>query len=256
MSLTLGLLALVLPVQAMNLDSLDGKWTASVRIDNLFRMDSYFISAVHTDYHDSSSYEGADAAAYLHSEVSTSWGFPTQYSLQWRWRRDLAIGLDGELGYRRTPRTTYRQWADDHRRDSEVSGTEWKASLALEVCKYLKKDSPVSPFLSVAPFVGRLSSKRLSESTSYEAADTLFERSESSIYQTSWGIDLNWGGELFFRLSKAKMGLKLKSNLVRAWTDCLEERTNSDYRREESPLGIDISLPTQGNFSLWLSFYF
>jgi hypothetical protein len=176
--------------------------------------------------------------------------------VQWRPKRDLTIGLDGEIDYRRMPTTTYRQWTGDERTDSEVSQTDWRASIAVEVYRYLKQDSPVSPFLAVSPFVARSHSKRTRESIRYEVSDTLTERVESSIDQTRYGIDLNWGGELFFRLSKAKMGLRLKSTLISVWRSELEHQSGSDYRTHQEPLGLEVRLPTEGNYSLWLCFYF
>lgn len=255
MGITLGFLMIVLPVGAMNLDSLEGKWTASVRLDNLFRMDTYFSAWVSSDHGDAS----------LYSQQRTSFGFPTEYSVLWKVKKDLAVGLGGGLDYRKESGGRYaREW-DDRREEGEYDGSYWDGSLVIEICKYFKKDKRISPFVSVCPFVSGSHWEKDEDGVCYhETGDTTFYSYTMARDLRRYGVNLDWGGEVFFKLSSVQMGIRMKSTLVRFWRGYYEYSrvtkdagdASLDYTREENLTGVDFDLPTQGNFSMWLCFYF
>jgi len=265
MVLTASVLMLVLPVAAMNLDSLQGKWTASVRMDNLFRMNTHFSASVHADYYGDPYYGDADVSAHVYSEQSGSWGIPTEYSVLWRIRKDLAVGLDGEASYQKSPRGEYRYRGEDYEQRGEYSGTSWTGSLGLEVYKYFCRSLFISPFASISPFIARSHAESVEETTRFQDGQINGRYSTTRRNDTGrYGVSLNWGAEVFFRLSTAQMGLRMKSTLAKFWrhyyeySRISEEEGNirSDRVSEESPLGLELYLPLQGNFSLWLCFYF
>ncbi len=258
MAITLSVLMVVLPVGAMNLDSLQGKWTASVRMDNLFRINTYFHASVHSDYYEDPYYGDAEASAYLYSEQSASCGFPTEYSILWRIKKDIAVGLDGKVRYEKSPRGEYEYKHEDYRRQGEYSGSSWTGSLALEIYKYFKKDKFISPFTSIAPFISQSHSETIEKGTRYQDGDTTSYHYTRTRDAKKCGVDLNCGAEVFFRLFRAQMGLRMKSTLARFWRNSYEYSRNSrsDYTSEENPFGVDFYLPSKGNFGLWLCFYF
>ena len=261
MCVALGLVVIILPVSAMNLDSLEGKWSASVRLDNMFRVETYFHESVWAG-----SFEDELEDVYFVSEHRASFGFPTEYSIMWRLRRDLALGLEGSLDYRKEPKGTYERERTDGREKRDCDGSSWTASLSFGVCRYFTKDKFVSPFLAVVPFLAESHTRRKDDVTySFDSGDSTWTY-QYSIERDAreYGIDVDLGGEVFFRLSSAKMGLRMKSRLVRFWRgsyECLttwveDGDATTDMERRDTPFGVDFDLPTQGNFSLWLSFYF
>lgn len=247
-------------IGALSLDSLQGKWTASVRLDNLFRVNTYFNASVYSDDY----YDDAWASANLYSGHSASFGFPTEYSILWRIKKDLAVGLDGRVSYQKTPEGRYERIWDDRREEAKYEGSYWDGSLALEFYKYFKKEKFISPFLTLSPFLTQSRSERIEDGTGYSLSDTTSYRGTITSQNKRYGVNLNYGVEVFFRLFNAQMGMRMKSTLIKFWrywheysVDTKEDGDRGyEYTREENPFGVNFYLPTKGNFSLWLCFYF
>lgn len=256
MGIMVAFLLAVHSVGALSLDSLQGKWTVSVRMDNLFRVNTYFFASVHSDYYEDPYYEDAEANAYLYSEQSASYGFPTEYSIIWRIKPDIAVGLNGKASYKKSPRGKYEYMQEDYNRKGEYSGGSWSGSLALEIYKYFKKDKFITPFASISPFIDGIHSEFFDEGTRYQDGDTISYHYTRTRDTKRCGVKLNWGWEVFFRLFSAQMGIRTKSTLLKFWRNWYEYSRGSDYKSEEDPYGVDFYLPTKGDFNLWLCFYF
>jgi hypothetical protein len=261
MCIALGFIAIVLPISAMNLDSLEGNWSVSVRLDNMFRVETRFHESVWTG-----SFEDDLGGVYFGSEHSASFGFPTEYSILWRTRRDLALGLEGSLDYRKEPKGTYERERADFRERRDTDGSSWTGSLSLGIYRYFTRDKFISPFVAFVPFLTE-SHYRMSDDVSYslDSGDSTWTQQYSIERDTRrYGAGLHLGAEVFFKLSSAKMGLRMKSRVLRFWRESYERTVTRsedgnariDTVREDTPFGVDFDLPTKGNFSLWLSFYF
>jgi hypothetical protein len=245
----------------MNLDSLEGNWSASVRLDNMFRVETYFHESVWAG-----SFEDDLEEVYFVSEHSASFGFPTEYSILWRARRDIAFGLEGSVDYRKEPKGRYERERADARETRDSDGSSWSGSLSLGVYRYFTRDKFISPFVAVVPFLSEARATRNDDVRYvYDTVDsTSSYRYSVEKKSRKYGVDVDIGGEVFFRLSAAKMGLRLKSRLLRFWGGSYEQTAiraedgdeYTDMKRKDSPFGVDFDLPTKGNFSLWLSFYF
>ncbi|KPJ50339.1 hypothetical protein AMJ40_03185 [candidate division TA06 bacterium DG_26] len=239
---------------SLTLDSLQGTWTVAVRLDNICRTQTSLEASTYADY--DPYYEDAMGAAYLYTTQTASCGFPTDYSILWRVRKDAAIGLDGSVSYERLPGGRYEYRTQGYSRELEYSRTRWDVSLGLEMYKYMKRNTFIAPFASFGPFVRGTDSEYWRTGVVCTEDDTTSFGDRSTSKMRTYGIDLNWGADLLFRLSTAKMSLRMKATLCKLWTSRREQLYTQGQTLEENPWGVDLYLPTQSEFTLWLCFYF
>lgn len=254
--------------ESSSLEELKGKWTAGVRLDNIYSAYRHFYTGIYT-----SEYEDG-ASAYLSTESRESWGFPSEYCILWRPKEDIAIGIESKVYYYYIPSSKYENF---YYREGTLYQTEkgeykyenWSGSIGPEIYKYFCTNKSFSPYITVSPNFVISHSEHVDERSTIDAQEdtVLYHRSSTENRKSyGYGIDVNCGVEYFFTLSDIHLSIRAKTSLADISREHIEyestriterdDREENKYGRKEAPFRLNFYIPTRGHMSIWLCCHF
>lgn len=260
MCILLSILILAPVFEPLSLGDLNGNWTVGIRFDNLLE--------AHNSLNTSVSHYDEDTHTYLSTYQSASLGFPSEYSLLWRFNKTMAIGMRGSVYYYDTPSGRYEQFRYEgdsllRREEGELIDKHWSGYVGLEIYKYFHANKSLAPYITIFPNYDVRHDRYEEKGIRYEADTVSYSRRNN---RDGWncGVGLNCGVEYFFKLWSVQLGVRAKTALAgisryySEYTYSRFEENMEEYRHEREHKGyrINLYLPTQGKSSLWLCCYF